>query len=198
MNDVDLNAVVDSIEKTIAASAQQFEPKLAALVKQLMDPGNGKVIQIPGQRHFEVQGPKERHVLAAIAESLGLLLQGQRLTMLAVRAIVKELPEADRQESAQPGKVERGSQSPGPAQHSASCSTANGCQCWARSQGSKSPRTAVSQDVTRRWVHVDCPIQHESEKESDECMARLEATQDDHSLSCSTRARGECNCKATA
>ena len=98
MQEPDLSKLVESIEKNIAVSAQQFEPSIKRLVKQLMDPGNGKVIQIPGQKAYQVQGPKERHVLAAIAEAIGLLLQGQRFTMLAIRAIVKELPEPEKAE----------------------------------------------------------------------------------------------------
>lgn len=98
MQEPDLNTVIQGLEKTVETSAGKAEPSLRALTKALMDPGNGKVISIPGQKAYQVQGPKERHVLAAIAESIGLLLQGQRLTMLAIRAIVKELPEPEKAE----------------------------------------------------------------------------------------------------
>ncbi len=85
--EVATSTILEGLHNCIGAD-QQAEAALASLLGALSGQGNGNLVDsailVPGRPVKPAQGPTDKQILATLAGAMRTVLQGQRLSMLAI------------------------------------------------------------------------------------------------------------------
>jgi len=67
------------------------EQAIKLLIARIHDTNNGQVIHLPGQPPRQLQGPQQIEILATLTQAFQIILQTNRLMMVALEAIDERL-----------------------------------------------------------------------------------------------------------
>ena len=82
--------VFDKIANLTQAS-QQAEIQLHKTKASVMDPGNGRVLHVPGQPPMQMTGPSQALINALLLNGLALALQNTRFALIALNELAAAL-----------------------------------------------------------------------------------------------------------
>lgn len=71
----------------LTTTSKQAEEQLQQAANLLLNPGNGRMVQLPGNRPVEFQGPPRQQIDALLLNGLMVALQNTRFCLIALHEL---------------------------------------------------------------------------------------------------------------